>query len=102
MKRPLKDIRPIGPFSQRNRNIAEVNVFFDFSNLAPKTRDEVEEAVEDTSGFTGPVDGPVGVQNDAITFQTTGNTVSRSSLTELMDAVEDSTGLDVEDIEVIW
>lgn len=101
MKRPLSNIRPIGPLAQRNKD-AEVNIFFEFSNLAPKTIDEVEEAITGVPNIKGPATGPVGVKDNVVSIQTSGNTITLSSIEELIDQVELETGIDVSDVEVIW
>lgn len=102
MKRPLADKRLIGPLAQRMDNTAEVNIYFEFSNLAPKTVDEVEEAITGVSYIEGPASGPVGVKDNVVSIQTSGNTITFSAIKELIDQVELETGIDVSDIEVIW
>lgn len=102
MERPFADKRLLGPFAQRNRNFAEVNVYFGPINLDSSIRRETEEAVEEVGGFKGDVEGPLGVREDVLSLQTVGNTTDYEDLAELKRIIEDKTGETVENIEVIW
>lgn len=102
MERPLASKRPIGPFAQSAHGPAEVNVYFSMSNLAPSTVGEVDQAIDGLANFKGPASGIHGVQDNVVSLQTIGNQTTHSNLMELMEEVKKETGIDVEDVEVIW
>jgi|APHM01.1.fsa_nt_gi hypothetical protein len=102
MKRPLSDRRPLGPFAQMGHDDAEVNVYFEMKNLAPRTAEETEMAIEDIAAFQGPVEGPMGVQGNVVSLQTFGNQTTHNEIMELEKQVENETGMNVEDVEIIW
>lgn len=104
MRRPLKDKRPLGPFveSSRDHGPAEVAIYFKMKNLAPATVGQVDEAISDMPAFSGPVTGVHGVSDNVVTLQTNSNQTTYTALQELIENIEEETGIDVEDIEVIW
>lgn len=102
MKRPLADARPLGPFAQKAHEPAEVIIYFSLKNLAPKTVDETKAAIQDMAAYEGPVTGIHGVNENVVSLQTTSNRTTHSDLMQLTEAVEDETGIDIEEIEVIW
>jgi hypothetical protein len=104
MERPLQNIRPVGPFAQlQNRpGAAEVNIYFVEEAIPHSYIRAVENEVEDNLNFSGPVEGPVGVESNVVSFQTSGNNTSMDTLRELKDDVENEVPGRIRDIEVIF
>lgn len=102
MKRPLKDVRPIGPIAQFGDNKAQIAVYFEDSTVTEAVIPTVSNIVEEHVSFTGNVTGLHGELDNVVTFQTTGNQTTYGKLGDLKDDIEDRTDKDIDDIEVIW
>jgi hypothetical protein len=102
MKRPFKDVRPIGPLAQFGDNKAQIAVYFEDSTVTEAVIPTVSNIVEEHASFTGDATGIHGELDNVVTFQTTGNQTTHGKLEDLKDDIEDRTGEEVDDIEVIW
>jgi len=103
MRRPLAGKRPFGPFvAADDSNTAQVAIYLEMGNVAQKTVGEIEEAIEGVPLVEGPVGGPTGTKGNVITIQTRGNSITRSAIDELEDQIQLETGIEVNDVEVIW
>jgi len=102
MQRPLKDIRPFGPLAQVTYNKAQVAVYFEDSTVSEGVIPTVSNLVDEKSSFTGNVTGFHGELDNVVTFETSGNQTTYGKLDELKHDIENRTGEEVDDIEVIW
>lgn len=90
-----------GPRPFANAEV-ELNIYFE-DQLYDKTVEQVYKAVGrgDLSHLEGPVNGPLGERKNIISCSMTGNQLSLNKLDTIKSQVENRTGQNIRDIEVI-
>jgi len=104
MQRPLADKRPFGPFAQveDTDSVAEVNIYFD-SEITQEEVNTIGTELENMAAFAGPALGPVGQQDNVVTFTTTGNSITKGQLSTLeLDMKRALPSGEINRIELIW